>query len=271
MNIRKINDYKENTPITVNLENYVVGCLKYTEFCLNYVKDKYPLSYKKYCDKFSDFLKSKENIKCSQETILNFLKTHSHFLDNLYLGRFIIVKIIELLGITDISDLRLTITVDVKPYLKGYLFLNYYLAKSLASIMPLYDSIECYKKIRDGFTQTLNLQKFEKVSEFVFKEYIGAFKNGFIMTEFIIDEGRSGVRVDKCRWAEVVKELNDPDFAYIVCCHFDFEAAKMRNPAFVLTRNGTIIQGKSYCDFIWHDTRLDKEVKHPGKEFWDSL
>jgi len=31
------------------------------------------------------------------------------------------------------------------------------------------------------------------------------------------------------------------------------------------------MQGRPCCDFVWHDTRIDAALVHPGKEFWDKL
>jgi hypothetical protein len=31
------------------------------------------------------------------------------------------------------------------------------------------------------------------------------------------------------------------------------------------------VKGDPYCSCIFHDTRIDWDLKHPPKEFWDSI
>jgi hypothetical protein len=103
--------------------------------------------------------------------------------------------------------------------------------------------------------------------------------------EFKIHSGKQGTKVTKCKWYEVMKDLNDPDISYAVCCHYYFEVTKNMNPNFVLTRTKTIMQGEDYCDFCYHDIRIEPAVddfcyhdiriepavEHPPEEFWQTL
>jgi hypothetical protein len=38
-----------------------------------------------------------------------------------------------------------------------------------------------------------------------------------------------------------------------------------------LTMEHTIAQGDQYCSRVLHDTRVDWNLKHPPKEFWDNI
>jgi hypothetical protein len=87
---------------------------------------------------------------------------------------------------------------------------------------------------------------------------------------FTLNSWKAGEKILRCKWHEVMKELKDPDFAYAVACHYDFEATKNINPSFVLTRTKTLMQGHEYCDFCMHDTR-HIAVTHPAKAFWNEL
>lgn len=166
------------------------------------------------------------------------------------------------------------IEVKVNDFLKSMLFFNYNLATSLIEILPRDRAIEYYKgiisqRIRDQrdinkFIESLD-QFYEQSTQF-YETYQG--HNG---TSFRINEGKMGIKYVKCRWHEIMKELIDPDFCYAVACYGDFEAVKNENPAFVLTRTRTLMQGDDYCDFCLHDTRIVKEVEHPAEEFWNSI
>ncbi|MFX1300648.1 MAG: L-2-amino-thiazoline-4-carboxylic acid hydrolase [Promethearchaeota archaeon] len=59
--------------------------------------------------------------------------------------------------------------------------------------------------------------------------------------------------------------------ACVIVCYGDFAATKEYNENFRLTRTQTIVEGKPYCDFCYHDIRVDPTLKHPSKKFYDSL
>ncbi|MCX5786423.1 MAG: L-2-amino-thiazoline-4-carboxylic acid hydrolase [Elusimicrobia bacterium] len=269
---KKFSGYQDLTPVKTKVAEYVRR-LKFPEFCLGYIEEHPIPDLQKYRATLLDFLKAKKLCVYPEAVITGLLEKFPRLAKDAELGNALAGKIIELLEIDGRTAPEDEITIDAKPFLRGYLFIYYYFAKALETVLPRKEAIEYFQVMMDANTRTMSLPKSEKVSDLVFSEEEprGAFKNAFIMTEFVIDEGRSGCRADKCKWAEVMKELNDPDYAYAAACHYDFEAAKMHNPAFTLTRTGTLTQGKPYCDFVWHDTRIDKDPTHPPKEFWDEL
>lgn len=263
--------YKEELPIEFAFGDYLKR-LAFSNFTLEYIEKN------SICDLFiyrGDLLRllvPAERVDDAPELMKSILASYPALAAGQALGTALVMSILQFLGVARLCAPETRISADAKQYLRGYLFIGYYLAKAFEPQLSKKGAIEVFQKIRDEFTRTVPFEKAEHVSEFVFGgEGTGAFKNAFIITEFTIDEGKSGAKVCKCKWAEVMKELNDPDFAYAVACHYDFEAAKMHNPAFHLTRSGTLIQGRPYCDFVWHDTRLDAAIKHPGKEFWEAL
>jgi len=271
MKVRKSRGYKDLTPVGMKLEGYL-RCLKFPEFCLAYMGKNPVPSFKKYRAALLKFLTVKKPCGYQDKTISAFIRKHPHLNNDSKLGKALAGKVIELLKIKGTPDPESEMIVDAKPYLRGYLFIFYYLAKSLESVMPKSKAIKYFQSMTDAHTRAMTFPKMKKVSEMVFdKKPLGAFKNAFNMTEFVLDDGRSGCRADKCKWAEVLKELHDPDYAYAVACHYDFEAVRMRNSAFVMTRTGTLAQGRPYCDFLWHDTRINKDMTHPSKEFWENL
>lgn len=271
MKIQRSRGYRDLMPVKMKLGKYL-RCLKFPEFCLGHIEKNPIPSPKKYRAALLKFLAIKKPCVYPDDTVFTFIKSLPRLENDAELGVALAKKVIDLLEIEGTSGPETERTVDAKHYLRGYLFMDYYLAKSLESVMSKNMAIKYFQSMNDAHTRTMTFPKMKKVSEMVFDgNPTGAFKNAFNMTEFILDEGRSGCRADKCKWAEVMKELNDPDYAYAVACHYDFEAVRMRNSAFVLTRTGTLAQGKPYCDFFWHDTRVNKDLTHPPKEFWDKL
>jgi len=263
--------YKEELAIEFVFGDYLKR-LAFPNFTLEYIEKHRLCDIFKYREELLRLLLPSEGVQGDRELFKTVLANYPALAANPELGTALLMRVLQFLGVAALCTPETRISADAKQYLRGYLFIGYYLAKAFEQQLSKKGAVEAFQKIRDEYTRIMPFEKAEHVSEFVFGgEGAGAFKNAFIMTEFTIDEGQSGAKVCKCKWAEVMKELNDPDFAYAVACHYDFEAAKMYNPAFHLTRSGTLIQGRPCCDFLWHDTRVDTDLTHPGKEFWDAI
>jgi len=190
------------------------------------------------------------------------------------LAHKVITKRLNLAGLNNCPCPADKITLPSKKYLSGVFVVNYFIAKALTSIMSKTDAITFFNEFTDIQTRTkYQLPPLEKVSDLLTAKTpaSGVFAGGHDFTEFELDAGQAGCKVTKCKWHEVLKQFNDPDFEYAVICHYDFEAARCHNPNFKLTREGTLAQGRPYCDFIWHDVRVDKKVAHPAMDFWLKL
>ncbi|MHA2246357.1 MAG: hypothetical protein ACXADY_15560 [Candidatus Hodarchaeales archaeon] len=74
-----------------------------------------------------------------------------------------------------------------------------------------------------------------------------------------------------CTWVEALEEFPDSELKYLVCCYGDYEGVKMRDESLILTMEHTIAQGDPYCSRVVHDTRVDYDLRHPPKKFWDNL
>jgi len=87
----------------------------------------------------------------------------------------------------------------------------------------------------------------------------------------LINEGKYAFKNENCMWVDVLQDLPDPELKYYICCYGDYEAAKFKNENFILTMEHTIAQGDPYCSRVYHDTRIDYDLHHPPKEFWDKF
>lgn len=165
------------------------------------------------------------------------------------------------------------IEIEVLDFLRSFLYFRYYIAISLTAIMSREEAIKYFRNIvdirthqtRDLVGQVDNLN--DLIDDLSFFEKYQAHD----IINYKINNGKMGTKITKCMWFEVLKELNDPEFSYSVACHYDFEATKVMNPQFILTRDKTLMQGAEYCDFCYHDKRIISEVVHPSEEFWDNL
>jgi hypothetical protein len=189
------------------------------------------------------------------------------------LARAVILKRLELAGMSRCPAPTEKIRLTAKQYLRGVFVVNYFIVKALAEVRGKPEAIALFEEFTDLQTKAYNLPQLEKVSDLLSaKSPPGeVFAGGHDFVEFELNDGQVGCKVTKCKWHEVLKEFNDPDLEYAVICHYDFEAARCHNPNFKLTREGTLAQGCSCCDFIWHDTRVEKNPAHPSKDFWDNI
>ena len=86
------------------------------------------------------------------------------------------------------------------------------------------------------------------------------------------DENTILYKITKCRWHDIMKEMNlEPSLFYASFCYGDYAMTKRFNPNFELTRTKTLVEGFQYCDFCERDTRYSKDSEHPQKEFWEQL
>jgi hypothetical protein len=87
----------------------------------------------------------------------------------------------------------------------------------------------------------------------------------------LIADGKYFYRNNNCTWVDALIDLPDKELKYLVCCYGDYEGVKFRNKQFILTMEHTIAEGDDYCSRVIHDTRVDYDLRHPPKEFWDGL
>lgn len=96
--------------------------------------------------------------------------------------------------------------------------------------------------------------------------------NPWIRIQGMISESKYVLQNVNCLYVESLSDFPDSEIKYQVCCYGDFEGAKGHyNKSTVLTMEHTIAQGDPYCSKVFHDTRGDWNLRHPSKEFWDTI
>jgi hypothetical protein len=93
----------------------------------------------------------------------------------------------------------------------------------------------------------------------------------WVIVRGMIAEGKFAFRNDNCYWVESLDDLPDPEIKYYICCYGDYEGARDHHESIVLTMEHTIAKGDPYCSRVMHDTRVDYDLRHPPKEFWDEI
>ena len=58
--------------------------------------------------------------------------------------------------------------------------------------------------------------------------------------------------VTRCRYAELFRELGEPELGAVLLCELDNHIAEAAGPEIELTRKQTLMQGASRCEFRYH-------------------
>jgi hypothetical protein len=249
--------------------DYLLGMIKevYPEEVTNFVKilgEKYQKmtdtdnlgeGFEKIGDKFSELSHLKEYPELAKQ-LVNYLLQILHLPE----------------GTEWIED---KVTVPCKRNLHLHLHPRYYNVQTLTEIMGKSEALSLYKRyvtlylkmVRDPDRETYESMEdlFEK------RKQPREEHSDWEIVFGLIGEGKYAYRNDNCLWVDALTDLDDSELKYMVCCYGDYEGAKNYHDDAILTMEHTIAQGDPYCSRVVHDTRVDWDLKHPPKEFWDNM
>ena len=165
-----------------------------------------------------------------------------------------------------------TITVLMTDSIQGHFFPLYYLVFSLLDIV----SREVVLELARNFTDLCyNLEQATIKKANTIEEYAKSLHNGvcpkYSNSVRMVKDGKYYVKITRCMWADVYSVLPDLELAYLLECYGDYSKMPYINPHFILTRTKTCMEGDSICDFVYHDKRIVKEIKHPHDDFWKNF
>ncbi len=95
----------------------------------------------------------------------------------------------------------------------------------------------------------------------------------WVLVHTMLEDGKYAFKNKNCpTLADTMVDLTDVELKYLVACYGDYQKFRgTTNENIILTMEHTIIQGDSYCSRVLHDTRVDYDLRHPPKEFWDNF
>jgi hypothetical protein len=163
-----------------------------------------------------------------------------------------------------------------KNYIQSFLHHRYYNALVLTEILERNQAIKLFKDYINAYVKSIapERRRYETLEEFRFaripKE--GDPPNiGWEIVHGIIENGKFPQKKITCMWADAIIELPDIELKYLAACYGDFQSYNNNNENFILTMSHTIVEGYPYCDCILHDIRINKDLTHPPKEFFDKM
>ena len=157
--------------------------------------------------------------------------------------------------------------------------LMYYLAKAGADVLGNKEGIEFWKKVvalrlrDDRIEYEKIIKERERTGQkgpTMIENSDGAIKRWTSIglgdfTRCIMDDHKILYRFDKCVTHEVLKDLNDPEYAYISSCYIG-DAPEYNFGIKFLRRTQTLHHGQ-FCDELYWDSRVHENPEQPSLEF----
>jgi hypothetical protein len=184
---------------------------------------------------------------------------------------------IHLLQLKNKSKWDSEVKISTKALIQAWVYPSYYFLETLAETLDRKEAVNLFKRYithyhidhpspdRDKF---VNL---EKMVENRLSRDTSASE--WVIVHTLLKEGKYAFKNKNCpTCADAMVELPDVEFKYLVSCYGDY--AKFRayySDHLILTMEHTIIEGDPYCSRVLHDTRIDYDLRHPPKEFWDNF
>lgn len=258
--------YAENPKISYKISDVITACLRGLETFLNYITENKTDSLAAITEYLIEKFDNNKDYGIKVEMNYEILNQHPELIKRS------INAILSLFNFSKYNpkSIEEQTEVDVSDIIRTLNHFEYSFMNILHSIMTREETIEFIKKMADDLVQSRkNPENYVETFEDVLERFKGGLERWQSQEVSFqnLDNKKLLYKVNKCRWAEVMKGL-DLELSYILTCYTDFENTKNLNPNFILTRSKTLMRGDDYCDFCYHDTRYEKEIMHPSdKEF----
>ncbi|MFX0030774.1 MAG: L-2-amino-thiazoline-4-carboxylic acid hydrolase, partial [Candidatus Hermodarchaeota archaeon] len=247
----------------------ITTCLTGLETFLNDIKNNIPDSLTSIIENLIDQYKGNEDFGILIDTNYKVLNQYPELIKGS------INSILSILNFSKYNQNSINdqIAVEVIDIIRTFNQFEYSFITILLKIMSRKETIEYIKRLADDVVHSrkdpsryvANFDEYLDRTQVNLKRWQAqdvVFKN--------LNDEKFLYKVKKCRWAEVMKDL-DRELSYYIICYTDFENAKNLNPNFILTRTKTRMLGDEYCDFCTHDARKVKEITHPAEKEFQEL
>ena len=187
--------------------------------------------------------------------------------------------LLRLLELKSDADWLNNVKVPKGNFYRSFLIPRYQNVRILSETIGREEAIRLYKiyrtehaKIATREDQRNRFDTLDDLRDDDFQEDLSDSNHGWVRIEGIVKNGKFVYRKDSCLYAEAMKDYPDNDFKFLAACYYDFEGTTIQwNKHFILTMDHAIAKGDPYCSCVVHDTRVDWDLTHPSKEYWDSI
>ena len=184
---------------------------------------------------------------------------------------------IHILQLKDKSKWDTDVTISMKALIQAWVYPSYYFLQTLAESIDRNKAVKLFKRYITQYYidhPSPNREKFVSLEKMVEKRLSGdTSASEWVIVHTLLKEGKYAFKNKNCpTCADAMEDLPDVEFKYLVSCYGDY--AKFRayySDHLILTMEHTIIEGDPYCSRVLHDTRIDYDLRHPPKEFWENF
>ena len=253
--------------------------LKRLNFILNFLNERNPDAVGKFVKNLEEHYKKlvKEDIIIKRNIDLKEVFVDFDFLEKYSsLAKLSLNYFLELHQIPEKVDwMKDKIKIPSRNQLLSFLHPRYYNLLSLIETIGREDAIKLYKQYVPHYyiERRKGQENGHPDIKSLYEDRIKPKEqpSDWVVVVALLNEGKYAFKNENCMWVDVLADLPDTEIKYYICCYGDYEAAKFSNDNFILTMEHTIAQGDPYCSRVYHDTRVDYDLRHPKKEFWDKF
>jgi len=281
MKVVKTGKYRQDTLerlVEIDPLKELQNRLEKMNYFLGFVKEHNPDVFSEYANnlvaKYQDLLEG-ERKKANPPDLDELVSENPHLKENLELARLVVNYIIQILQLPSETKLEKSKVVN-RNYFRSWSHYNYTNLVVLTEIIGREDAIDLYKIFITQHTIEKRDPK-RKIVDSVKTIFERAIKpkeepSDWEIIHTMIGNGKYVFRNDTCVFVNAIGDsLPDTELKYYICCYGDYEKFKNYHDSIVLTMEHTIAQGDPYCSRVLHDTRVDWDLRHPPKSFWDSM
>jgi hypothetical protein len=246
-------------------------------YLLGFVKKRNPAAFPEYVNnlitKYQSLLED-ERSKSTPVDLDKLVSENLNMNEHFELARVVLNYFLQILQVSAEANLGKTKVVN-RNYFQSFSHLSYNNLLVLTETIGRAKTIALYKKFITQYT--LENRNPNRETYDVETLYANAIKPKEVPSDWeivhgMIEDGKYAFRNDNCVFLNAIGEdLPDSELKYYVCCYGDYEKFKNYNDSIILTMEHTIAQGDPYCSRVLHDTRIDWNLRHPPKSFWDSI
>jgi hypothetical protein len=263
------------------LEFAIRSPIRRLDYLIGFIKKSKPEIVKKFIKNLKEKYEEKSEIsyvKKDDFDIAEILLDFSNLKEFSDLAMKSLNYFLNLLEIDDRFDwIKKKTKVPQRNYLRSFLGPKYINVESLSEIIEREEAIKLYKRYITEYIidydkdREENVDNLDSLWERYFQNYEVGELDHWVVIHSKPKNGKMIYRKDTCLWDDAMDGFSDKELKYLVCCYGDFQGAKRENRYFVLTMDYAIAKGDPYCSCVIHDTRMDWNLSHPPKEYWDNI
>lgn len=184
----------------------------------------------------------------------------------------------HLLQLKDKDEWKKTeVEISMRALIEAWVFPAYYYLEALTETIERDEAVKLFKRYITQYYRehpSPDRDKFVNLEKMLEKRLSGdRTSSEWVLVHTMLEDGKYAFKNKTCpTCVDTMIDLPDVELKYLVCCYGDYEKFRaVYSDHLILTMEHTLMQGDPYCSRVLHDTRIDYNLRHPPKEFWDNF